>query len=103
MNGSWAAEKWWDSRGDYVEEHEMHDIAWELFLVDAVENAAFVDDNGEWIEGYPDKLEESKEWNEYCNDFCSTLMGIQTEVRFFEEKCGSDMYSYYGVRRSDFA
>lgn len=104
MNGSRAAEKWWDSSGVmYVRECDMPDIAWEYFLEDAAEHEPFLNEDGEWLEGYPSKLDETKEWAAYCDDFCSMLVGIQDEVMFLDIECGGDLHSYYGVRRSDFA
>lgn len=50
----------------------------------------------EWFIGHP-------EYHKDCMEFISCVQEIQEEVRFFQEDCGGDWYSYYGVSRSDFA
>jgi hypothetical protein len=102
MNGSRAAERCWDRHINYVKEHDMPDLAWDYFLDEAAEHEKFADDNGEWLEGFPEKLDETKEWDEYCIDFCNMLESLHEAWRDYNE-CRGDPYAYYGVSRSDFA
>tara|TARA_R110002051_G_scaffold319845_1_gene404341 strand:+ start:2005 stop:2319 length:315 start_codon:yes stop_codon:yes gene_type:complete len=104
MNGANSATIWWDRRADYdyVSENDMEDTAWGCFIEEAAEYEPFNDEDGEWLEGFPDKLGDTKEWAEYCNEFRNELESIQEACREWEA-CGRDMYVYYGVSRSDFA
>ena len=59
MNGSDGAARWWDRHADYVSENSMVDIAWDYFLEEAAEHEPFNDEDGEWLEGFPDKLDDT--------------------------------------------
>tara|TARA_R110002051_G_scaffold320692_2_gene406531 strand:- start:2729 stop:3040 length:312 start_codon:yes stop_codon:yes gene_type:complete len=103
MNGNDDAHKWFENHSNYVRESDMPEYAWECFKEAAIDYEPFHDEDGERLPEYEDdKLDESKEWTEYCNDFCSALEGIQEECRVWDA-CGRDPYAYYGVSRSDFA
>ena len=46
---------------------------------------------------------EHPQYHSDCIEWVGCVMEIQEEVRFFQNECGGDLHSYYGVSRSDFA
>jgi hypothetical protein len=90
---------------DAVSHYETHgcedttcaiEAAWESFIEFAADDERFTDGDGEWLPGYPDKLDEHDEWDKYVNTFVHNIEVIIRELSSF-----AGWEDYYGTSRSD--
>ena len=101
--------EWWaDYAPEYPSEDSVLEKVWSLILEEASESEQCTDEDGEWLTGFPEALEDmhhpiGKLAHEAMMNGVSWVQEANQEYSFYVNNCGSDPYSYRGVSRSDFA
>ncbi len=103
-------ERWYEGFDidDLPSEDQTLEATWDAILEAASEMEEFTDEDGEWLEGFPEAFEDTnhpagKEAHQVMMDWVGWVEETNGEVRYYHITCRGDPYTYYGVSRSDFA